>query len=99
MISPRQRFKRTVERRTNKSLKALRLLSRCFERPWYQWTPEEAETVLTALREEIRRIERSQAGKMPVAFSLTDQGEGHPPIRTDTPPATCHARPASEMTE
>lgn len=49
MSAPRQRFRRAAERRTNRALKALRLLSRCANRTSYEYTAREAEAILTAV--------------------------------------------------
>jgi hypothetical protein len=67
----RLRFQKVVTRRTNNALRSLRLLRKCFVSPRYEYTDDEARSILVAIDETVKRLHVAvQFTKE--EFSLTD---------------------------
>lgn len=57
-----QRFKRVASRRLNAALKQMRLLRNCSVHSYYEYTPEQVTTIVTALQQEVERVKDAFAG-------------------------------------
>jgi len=69
----RARFVRVCERRTRKAMKAIRLLSKCFLSPWYEYDRRDIEQVARVMDEEVARIHGTIANLDEPTFSLRDR--------------------------
>ena len=66
----RERFVRVCERRTLKVLKAMRLLRKCFDSPWYEFTDADVNKVRNAIGKEYARLESVFPQEPEKEFSL-----------------------------
>lgn len=59
----RARFLALAEKRTRKALKALDLVARVLNRSTYEYEDEEADTILSALEEQLARVDEARMPK------------------------------------
>lgn len=66
----RDRFLRVAERRTNRVLKNLRLLANCSNPRAYEFTRQQAESIIVAIAEELEITRRAFIRAKPANFCL-----------------------------
>ena len=70
MNEKQERFLRIAERRTNKILKMIRLLSNCANRSVYAYEDAQVKKIFGAIEEELREVRAKFASKDKKDFSL-----------------------------
>lgn len=63
------RFKNVAGKRTNRALEAMSNLERCANKANYTYTPEQVQTIMVSLSEQLERLS--------AAFSATTNGKPH----------------------
>ena len=76
--SRRTRFVVVAERRTNKAVKAIRLLGKCANRLSYEYRSEEVDRIFDCLIKEIKRASDGFKVPEPISFTLSDDPSAKP---------------------
>ncbi len=69
-IAKRARFLRVAERRTRNALRYIRLLAKCANKGSYSYTPEQVETIFSAIQKATERAKMAFSKDQVVEFTL-----------------------------